>query len=183
MKITDLNSDNEAALQQVASLLLEGFKEHWPKAWPDFEAAREEVQEALQTDKINRIAVDDEGMVLGWIGGMSAYDGHAWELHPLVVRPDLQGQGIGQALVADFEQRVRERGGITIYLGSDDEDNMTSLASTDLYPNVLDHLNRIKNLRHHPYEFYQRQGYTIVGVIPDANGLGKPDIILAKRVG
>jgi hypothetical protein len=25
-------------------------------------------------------------------------------------------------------------------------------------------------------------GYTIVGVIPDANGLGKPDILMAKRI-
>jgi len=26
-------------------------------------------------------------------------------------------------------------------------------------------------------------GYAIVGVIPDANGPGKPDIIMAKRMG
>ena len=26
-------------------------------------------------------------------------------------------------------------------------------------------------------------GYALVGVIPDANGLGKPDIMMAKRVG
>ena len=41
----------------------------------------------------------------------------------------------------------------------------------------------VRNLRGHPYEFYQRCGFTIVGVVPDANGLGKPDILLAKRVG
>jgi hypothetical protein len=32
------------------------------------------------------------------------------------------------------------------------------------------------------YEFYQKQGYVIVGVMPDANGLGKPDILMAKSV-
>jgi len=183
MKIIDLDPNNEAILHQMAAMLVEAFQEHWPLAWPTLDDALEEVQEALQADNINRVAVDEEGRVLGWIGGINQYDGHAWELHPLVVRPDQQGQGIGQALVADFEERVCERGGLTVYLGSDDEDNMTSLAAIELYPNVLDHLARIKNLRCHPFEFYQKQGYTIVGVIPDANGWGKPDIMLAKRVG
>ena len=40
----------------------------------------------------------------------------------------------------------------------------------------------IRNLKGHPYAFYQKLGYTIVGVMPDANGRGKPDIYLAKRV-
>jgi aminoglycoside 6'-N-acetyltransferase I len=78
---------------------------------------------------------------------------------------------------------VREAGGTTIYLGTDDEDNMTSLSGIDLYPNVVEHIAHMRNLRRHPYEFYQRLGYVIVGVIPDANGMGKPDIIMAKRVG
>lgn len=34
----------------------------------------------------------------------------------------------------------------------------------------------------HPYEFYQKLGYSIVGVLPDANGFEKPDIFMAKRV-
>jgi aminoglycoside 6'-N-acetyltransferase I len=34
----------------------------------------------------------------------------------------------------------------------------------------------------HPYEFYQKLGYVIVGVIPDANGPGKPDILMAKSL-
>jgi hypothetical protein len=38
------------------------------------------------------------------------------------------------------------------------------------------------NLRLYPYEFYQKQGYVIVGAIPDVNGFGKPDILMAKRV-
>jgi aminoglycoside 6'-N-acetyltransferase I len=37
-------------------------------------------------------------------------------------------------------------------------------------------------LRGHPYEFYQKMGFAIVGVMPDANGIGKPDIYMAKRL-
>ncbi len=76
---------------------------------------------------------------------------------------------------------MRERGGITLQLGSDDESGMTSLYGADLYPDVLGHLANIRNLRGHPYEFYQKLGFSIVGVMPDANGPGKPDIFMAKR--
>ena len=34
----------------------------------------------------------------------------------------------------------------------------------------------------HPANFYLKLGYVIVGIIPDANGMGKPDILMAKRV-
>ncbi len=182
MKIIDLEAENEDAIQQAANLLVQGFRQHWPNAWPDQESAMHEVHEALQKENINRIAIDNSGAVLGWIGGIPEYDGKAWELHPLVVNPENQGQGIGQALVADFEEQVIERGGITIYLGTDDEDNMTTLSNADLYANLFEQIAGIQNLGRHPFEFYQKQGYTIVGVIPDANGLGKPDIIMAKRV-
>ena len=183
MQIMDLRADDAAAIRQIAEMMVEAFREHWPEAWPNLEAALEEVHEALADERINRIAVAEDGVVLGWIGGISEYDGNAWELHPLVVRPDRQGEGIGQALVADLETRVREQGGLTVFLGTDDEDNMTSLAGRDLYPNVAEHVIKIKNLRRHPFEFYQKQGYVVVGVIPDANGWGKPDILMAKRVG
>jgi aminoglycoside 6'-N-acetyltransferase I len=77
---------------------------------------------------------------------------------------------------------VRQQGGLTILLGSDDENDMTSLSGVDLYPDVYTHIQRIRNLRGHPFEFYQKCGFAIIGVVPDANGLGKPDILLAKRV-
>ena len=52
----------------------------------------------------------------------------------------------------------------------------------DLYPNVWEHVRRIRNLGGHPFSFYERLGFVVVGVLPDANGLGKPDILMAKRV-
>lgn len=121
-------------------------------------------------------------MVLGWIGGLPDYDGNVWELHPLVVHPDHQNQGIGRALVADFEQQVKERGALAVRLGSDDEDDMTSLSGVDLYNNLWDKIANIQNLKRHPYGFYQKLGYSIIGVMPDANGRGKPDIIMGKRI-
>lgn len=180
--IVDLAPDDEPAMRQAAALLVEGFREHWPDAWPDMERALQEVCESVQADRISRIAVDQKGTVLGWIGGISEYDGRVWELHPLVVRPDCQRQGIGRALVADLEEQARKRGGLTVFLGTDDVEHMTTLGGVDLYTDLGERIANVRNLAGHPYEFYQRVGYTIVGVVPDANGPGKPDILMAKRV-
>jgi aminoglycoside 6'-N-acetyltransferase I len=180
--ITSPDPGNSQIVEQCAALLVEGFKEHWPEAWPERDDAREEVQEMLSENRIFRAAVDREGNVLGWIGGIPEYDGNVWELHPLVVKADRQQQGIGRSLVADFEAQVRARGGLTIRLGTDDEDGMTSLSNVNLYEDTWDQIHRIRNLKGHPYEFYEKCGYVIVGVVPDANGRGKPDILMAKRI-
>ena len=98
MRIRTLRAEDRKAVEQVASLLLEGFKEHHPTAWPDMESALKEVKESFGQDRLSRIAVDDSGAVLGWIGGIRQYDGNVWELHPLVVRASHQRTGIGRVL-------------------------------------------------------------------------------------
>ncbi len=183
MKIITLTEGNDRLIQQAARLLVDAFHEHWPDAWPSLEDGLREVHEMLETERICRAAIDNEGNLIGLIGGISQYDGLVWELHPLAVQPELQGKGIGKTLVVDFEEQVSLRGGLTITLGSDDEDNMTSLAGIDLYENLWDKVREIRNLKHHPFEFYQKMGYVITGIVPDANGVGKPDIIMSKRVG
>lgn len=180
--IVNLQFENEATIRQVATLLVEGFAVNWPKAWPVVESAMEEVQASFEGDRISRVALANDKSVLGWIGGMSTYDGYVWELHPLIVRVSAQGRGIGRALVEDFEKRVKERGGLTILLGSDDENHQTTLSGVNLFSNLYQQLTHIRNLKKHPYEFYQKLGYVIVGVVPDANGLGKPDILMAKSM-
>jgi aminoglycoside 6'-N-acetyltransferase I len=181
MQIADLHAADQQRVEQAAAVLVEGFQEHWPHAWPTLEDAREEVEAALSAERICRVALEGDAL-LGWIGAIPTYDGNVWELHPLVVSPRAQGRGVGRRLVEDLEVQVAGRGGQTLWLGTDDEDNMTTLSGVDLYPNPLDHLARIQNLRGHPYEFYQKLGFVITGVMPDANGPGKPDIFMAKRV-
>ncbi len=181
MHITNVPADNPTLLRQMAEILVAGFREHWD-AWSTVDEALEEIQ-AILKDGFIRVALNDEGSaVLGWIGGLPQYDGNVWELHPLVVATDQQRHGIGRALVADFEQQVKQRGGLTITLGSDDEDDMTSLAGVDLYHDLWRQIANIRNLKGHPYEFYQKCGYSITGVVPDANGRGKPDILMGKCV-
>ncbi len=182
MKIVTLTKEHDLLIQQAAQLLVDAFREHWPEAWSTLDEALQEVDEMLESERICRAALDDEGNLLGIIGGIPQYDGHVWELHPLAVQPDMQGKGIGKALVEDFEEQVQLRGGLTITLGSDDEDNMTSLSGVDLYENLWEKVRDIHNFKRHPFEFYQKMGYVITGIVPDANGIGKPDIIMSKRV-
>ena len=182
VRIIDLRRAGPAERRQTAQLLVDAFRDMAPDAWPDLVAADAEIEEGLSPDRIGRIAVGEHGDVLGWIGGIPSYGGKVWEIHPLAVRPESQGRGIGRALVAHLEDLVAERGGVTLWLGSDDEAGMTSLGGVDLYPNVLEKLKAIRNLKRHPFEFYRRIGFEVVGVMPDANGFGKPDILLAKRV-
>jgi len=182
MNIVSLLPKNNHLIQQAAQLLVDAFRGHWPDAWPTLEDGLKEVYEMLQTERICRVAVDEQGNLLGVIGGIPQYDGHVWELHPLAVQPNMQGKGIGRALVEDFEEHVRSKDGLTITLGTDDEDNMTSLSGVDLYESLWDKVKNIRNLKNHPFEFYQKMGYVITGVMPDANGVGKPDIPMSKRV-
>jgi aminoglycoside 6'-N-acetyltransferase I len=182
MHILDFSPTDEHYLKQVANIFYQSFKEMWPQICPNLEAARQEVERCANPENINRIAVDEADEVLGWVGAELDYDGHAWCLYNLSVHPDFRTQGIGRALVTDLEKLVRAQNAITLYLGTDDTLGMTSIGNKELYPNVLEHISTIQNLRRHPYEFYQKLGFTIVGIIPHANGWGKPDIFMAKQL-
>lgn len=181
MTIVDLCGGDERAVRQAAELLVRCFA-HVPSGWHTLEEGLEEVRESLGPDRVSRAAVDENGDMLGWIGAIPSYQGHVWELHPLVVRPDRHRQGIGRALVADLEHLARERGVDTIFIGTDDEDGRTNLFGVDLYPDVLSWAARIEDVGEHPFAFYRKCGFVVVGIIPDANGFGKPDILMAKRV-
>lgn len=182
MKIISLTPEAEPIIRQAAQLLGDAFREHWPDAWPTFEEGLKEIHEMLDPERICRAAIDEQGNLLGIIGGIPGYDGLVWELHPLAVQPSMQGRGVGRALVEDLEEQVRAKGALTITLGSDDEDEMTSLANVDLYENLWEKIRDIRNLKQHPFAFYQKLGYVISGVVPDANGIGKPDILMAKKL-
>ncbi|MBI1295116.1 GNAT family N-acetyltransferase [bacterium] len=181
MQIVDLTPDMKVECEAAARLLNVAFAQNWPGSWATMEDAREEVSEMVEPERIARVALDGE-KVVGWIGGIPEYNGNVWELHPVVVDPQRQRQGIGALLVRDFEEQVRRCGGLTIQLGTDDVNEMTSLASVDLYTDTWEKIRNIRNFKGHPYSFYAKMGYVIIGVLPDANGRGKPDIYMAKRI-
>jgi aminoglycoside 6'-N-acetyltransferase I len=179
MEIVDLGNQSDLVLDQAARLLVEGFDE--PRGWPTIELAAEEVARVV-CEGFARAMIDEEAM-LGWVGGLPEYGGRVWELHPIVVSREHRHRGIGRALVEAFEAEVNRRGGLTATLGTDDDAGMTSLADVDLYVDVPRHLRELRDLgRSHPFLFYRKLGYVVTGVVPDANGRGRPDIYMSKRI-
>lgn len=175
MIISHFDKTNKKLIEEAAELLVESF----PHSYSD--CSHEEMEKILSDDRIAIMALENDKL-LGFIGALPQYGITAWELHPIVVSKSQQFKGIGSKLIVALEREVAQRGGITIYLGTDDEFGQTSLSNKDLYEDLYDKIKNIKNYKRHPYEFYIKMGYKIVGVIPDANGLGKPDIWMAKRV-
>lgn len=175
MEIKFFEKDNIPFIDAAADILADNF----PHAYGD--CAHEAMEEMMEEERILLMAVE-AGQLVGFVGAIPRYD-YAWELHPLVVRRDCQFRGIGTMLVRALEKECAARGAFTLYLGTDDEFGQTSLGGTDLYENTYAKMQDVKNLDKHPFEFYQKIGYRIVGVIPDANGIGKPDIFMARRIG
>jgi aminoglycoside 6'-N-acetyltransferase I len=168
----------EPALRDQAALLLHQAFNH-PIGWPSIESARLEIATVVSRG-FARAAVEQD-RVLGWIGGLPEYSGRVWELHPLVVHPEHRRRGIGRELVTAFEAEARARGGLTATLGADDDAGITSLADQDLYGDIPRHLAALTAPAwKHPFLFYRRLGYVVTGVMPDANGPGRPDIYLSK---
>ncbi|MCL2030046.1 MAG: GNAT family N-acetyltransferase [Oscillospiraceae bacterium] len=185
MKIVNMQTLNPTQRTQAAQMLTDEL----PLGWATLADAFEEV-----TDRVDNLERDGDGEalflaaveeeeVLGWIGMLPSYSGRVYELHPLVVRRDQQRKGIGTMLVRALEKEAGKRGGLTLYLGADDErpGGETSLANADLYDDLPRRLREFEAGTHQA-SFYMKLGFKIIGVMPDANGTGKPDIFLAKRL-
>jgi aminoglycoside 6'-N-acetyltransferase I len=179
LNIAYLGAQSELIREQAAALLVEGFDE--PRGWPTLDLAREEVALVLR-DGFACAAVEGASL-LGWVGGLPEYAGRVWELHPMVVHRNHRRRGVGRALVEAFEAEAARRGALTATLGTDDDSGMTSLADVDLYGDVPMHIAGLRDLgRSHPFLFYRTLGYVVTGVMPDANGRGRPDIYMSKRL-
>lgn len=180
-EIVEIAESNDMQLQ-AARLLMNTFIDKGGSAWPTIIKAIEEVDDCCKDPNIC-IGLYENGKMYGWVGLRPLYD-TTWEMHPLVVETKQQRKGLGKRLLQEVELRAKEKGIEGIVLGTDDELNKTSLSDKELNgANIFEEILNIKNKNAHPFEFYQKYGYIIVGVIPNANGLKKPDIWMWKKMG
>lgn len=170
-----------AGEHEAAARILVDALAHVPSAWKSMEAARGEIATLEANAGWRGFAAMGQGRLLGWAGAIHSYS-HAWELHPLVVDPACQRRGIGTALVREVERAARENGILTLHLGSDDDFGGTNIFGEDLYRDIPGRIGALVPTAGHPLTFYRKMGFTVVGLLPDANGRGLHDIYLAKRI-
>lgn len=182
ISIITLQVEATTLIEQLAFMAYEAFREHAPTWLPTVQAAKAEVLESLEPQKISLVLVDATDQPLGWIGAIPQNGGRVWEIHPLVIAATAQGQGYGRELVHHLERLAQADGVLTLIAGTSDETQATTLSGVDLYQNPATAIGTIRNLKKHPYKFYEKIGFKVVGVMPDAEGIGKPGITLAKRV-
>lgn len=179
MEIVNMNKITKEQILQAAQILTDSL----PLGWATLQEAINEIDERLIPENTMLAAIQNNEVV-GW-GGILApiYNGNVFELHPLAVKEDMRRQGIGRAIVTALEEEARKQSGLIIQLGADDEreGGETSLANVDLFDNLPKHLTEFVPGTHQS-AFYMKLGYKIIGVMPDANGIGKPDIYFAKRL-
>ena len=178
MHIANMNNLTSLQRRQAAQILTESL----PNGWATLSEAVQEIDMLLCPGN-TMLAVMEGSDVIGWGGIQPQYDGRVFELHPLCVREDMRSKGYGAAIVRSLENAARAQGGLTIILGADDENEPgeTSFANVDLYFNLPAHMMNFEPGKHQS-AFYLKQGYNIIGVVPDANGPGKPDIMLGKKL-
>ncbi|MEO8550474.1 MAG: GNAT family N-acetyltransferase [Kofleriaceae bacterium] len=178
MKTVDLSELGPAQVDQLAALTLEAAREHSPTWLPDLERAREVIAEAQ--GKFARVLLDDTDAPVAWVAASHAW-GRIWELHPMIVAVAHQRRGHGRRLVQEVEAAATRAGALTLCLSTSDMTEATSLSGVDLFD---DPLRRAAELQAKPHavQFWQRIGFQVVGVTPDAEGPGQPSINLAKRL-
>jgi aminoglycoside 6'-N-acetyltransferase I len=186
VRVVRLDETTEAQRERAAAVLVAAFT-HMPSAWRGLAEAREEVGEFLRDPERRAWAALDGDALVGWVGAIPSHGAHAWELHPLAVDPARQRAGVGTRLVRALEAAARDAGVVTVWLGTDDDFGGTTAHGADLYADPGGHVARLAPLASspapHPVTFYRKLGYAVVGVLPDVNGPGRPDIFMARRVG
>lgn len=125
----------------------------------------------------------ENNILIGYVGLLKMYSNITLELHPLIIKEEYRNIIIESKLLKEAERIAKEKNALNIMLGSDDKHYRTNLSKFDFNnTDISEILKNIKNINNHPYEFYQKNGYKIVGIFPNANGIGKPDIWLWKQL-
>ena len=179
-QIVDLEESEKDRIDRIANFLFDCFTKYAPAWLPDEKACQKQIQDSFESNRRSRVAISEDGHSVGWIGAIT--DKAVWEIHPIAVSPSHRRLGLGRRLVADIERLARAEGAVSVWAGTSDETNSTSFSSIDLYSEPGRSFENVQAPPDHPINFWLGVGYSIVGVMPDEEGLGKPGIHFARRI-
>lgn len=179
IEITDLDLSDVALVDRLASVTFAAFREGSPEWLPTLDRARDQVCAAKESGRLGRVLKQD-GQAMGWIGLIKGR--RVWEIHPLAIATNAQGRGYGRRLVEDAAAIATSAGALTLYAGASDETGTTNLFGADLYADPAGSIQTLQASRPSAFRFWQSVGFTVVGLMPDAEGRGKPGIELARRL-
>lgn len=182
-QIQEIRIDELSKLKALAKISTEAARQH-SSAWlSTVSDAMTELHRCVISENLSRMALRDE-VPVGWISACPV-NKTVWEIHPLLVDPNTHRQGVGTLLVNEVENILKARGVWTIQVSTSDATNATTLSGKDLYIDPLGELQKLDvtdSKVGHALQFWIRSGYKVVGILPDAEGMGKPSICLAKRL-
>ena len=178
-EIIDLDTSDGSVVERLAEITYEAFQENAPDWVPNLDLARKQVISATSPGRFGRVILEN-GKVVGWIGVISGK--RVWEIHPIAIDIKHQYKGLGHQLVEDVARLAKAAGALTLFAGTSDEVGTTNLFGVDLYDDPPGAIKNIEATGRNPFKFWQNAGFTIVGVLPDAEGIGKPAIHLARRL-
>lgn len=181
LAIAALRADEAARITAVQALLRDAFADG---PFGDPAHARFIIDSSFGAYRASRLAVLG-GRPVGWA---SLQWGKGWgclKVLWLAVAPEVQRCGIGRALLDDAARIGRAQGCVTLTLTTGDdhpERAFTTLGRRDLWGDPLGAAAAVETTESHPLDFYRTLGFRVCGVLPDANGPGKPEIMLAKPI-
>jgi len=114
---------------------------------------------ALRGDPYSQIGAEIDGRLVGWIcWGPTPCTLGTYDLYWMAVDPEVQGNGIGSALLAEMERRLEGLARLVV---------IETAGRPDYAPTRA---------------FYQTRGYQPVSVIPDFYAPGDDQIVFLKRM-
>lgn len=182
-QILEIPVDDLTKLTAIAKLSTVAAQQHSPDWLATVSDALQELRRCIIPENLSRMVLHERHPV-GWISAFPV-NNSVWEIHPLLVDPSAHGKGVGSLLVKEVEKILTVRRVRTIQLSTSDATNATTLSGKDLYVDPLGELQKLDvtdSKVGHACQFWIRARYKVVGVLPDAEGMGIPSICFAKRL-
>lgn len=113
-----------ADLPALAKIYMDTFNaEPWFEKWTE-KTAQKRISSVLSHSGALGLVSEDDGKIVGMILGEEEqyFDGVVFNVKEFCVRNELRGKGIGKALLAEFENRLKSRGIRSVLLFTAPED-------------------------------------------------------------